>query len=155
MGESRRNPPINTSLYDRDFYLWIEKTVQDLQARRFQAIDLENLIEEIESMGRSERRELQSRLMILIEHLLKLKYWINEKSNNQQGWSHTVIEQRKQIQLVLRNSPSLTGLLPEFWLMAYQDGRELVLAKSELTPDAIPDRPPFSLEDALDTQYWP
>lgn len=143
------------SLYDRDFYLWIEKTVNDLKDKRFEDLDLDNLIEEIESMGRSEKRELASRLMVLIEHLLKLKYWTSERNDNARGWSNTVIEQRKQIQLILRDSPSLKRWLPELWTMAYQDAREVAIAKTGLSSDLIPDTPPFTLDDALNPKYLP
>ncbi|BAZ43928.1 hypothetical protein NIES4102_09310 [Chondrocystis sp. NIES-4102] len=68
-----------SALYNQDFNLWIQKTVSDLKNKDMKAIDWSNLIDEIEGMGKSERRALQSYLERLIEHLLKLKYWTTER----------------------------------------------------------------------------
>ena len=85
------------SLYEQDFYLWIQKTVELLQQGKLGQLDVENLIEEIDSMGKSQRRELKTRLTVLIEHLLKLQYWTTEKEYNARGWLNTIVEQRRQI----------------------------------------------------------
>lgn len=74
-----------TSLYEKDFYLWLEKTIESLQSGEFEQIDLNYLIAELESMGRSEKRELCSRLLVLLEHLLKLQYWEMERANSARG----------------------------------------------------------------------
>ncbi len=86
----------NKILYDQDFYLWIQTTIQHLQERNLEQLDMENLIEEIDSMGRSEKKELKTRLDVLIENLLILQYWIEEKDDNARGWRNTVVEQRRQ-----------------------------------------------------------
>ncbi|MBV9390199.1 MAG: DUF29 domain-containing protein [Chroococcidiopsidaceae cyanobacterium CP_BM_ER_R8_30] len=70
-------------LYEQDFYLWLQQIAQLLKVRNFEEVDWDNLIEEIESMGRSEKRELKSRLIVLIEHLLKLMYWEAERENTE------------------------------------------------------------------------
>jgi hypothetical protein len=69
----------NKTLYEQDFYLWIRTTINQLQARQFERVDLENLLEELASMGRSEKRTIKSLLTRLLEHLLKLKYWQAER----------------------------------------------------------------------------
>lgn len=89
------------------------QTVTALQSKAFDQVDWENVIEEIESMGRSERRELKSRLIALLEYLLKLPYWADERAFNERGWRNTIIEQRRQIQLVLQDSPSLRATLKD------------------------------------------
>ena len=83
-----------STLYDTDFYLWIQHTVEALKQQDWDRVDWDNLIEEVESMGRSEKRELKSRLLVILEHLLKLMFWESEKPQNARGWRNTVIEQR-------------------------------------------------------------
>jgi hypothetical protein len=92
-------------LYDRDFYLWIEDTVARLKARDFEQLDIENLIEEVETLGRSEKRELKNRLDVLLAHLLK-RYYV-EMPENYRGWVDTIDEQRRQVESLLEQSPSL------------------------------------------------
>ena len=146
---------LQSSLYEKDFYLWIEQTVTSLQKKQFQDLDLDNLIAELESMGKREKRELISRLFILIEHLLKLQYWETEKEDNARGWKNTVIEQRKQIEILFRESPSLKQFLPELLPITYQDAREVFLRKSELSETTVPVESPFTLKTILDPNYFP
>lgn len=143
------------TLYEEDFYGWLQETVNFLKQRRFQELDLDNLIEEIETMGRSEKRELESRLTRIIEHLLKLIYWKAEKEYNAQGWRITIIEQRRQIQRLLKDSPSLKRLLSETWLDCYQAAREDTLNKYQLPSELLPIEAPFSLEEILNSDYLP
>jgi hypothetical protein len=142
-------------LYDRDFYLWIQTTTQLLKERRWENIDWENLIEEIESMGRSERKKLKNRLIITIEHLLNLRYWKAEKAYNARGWRGTIVEQRRQIFLSVEDSPSLKSLLKEIFLNYYHIAREDTLRKYQLSSDLFPLYPPFTLEEVLDPNYLP
>jgi septal ring factor EnvC (AmiA/AmiB activator) len=90
------------------------------------------LIEEIETMGRSEKRELESRLTVIAEHLLKLTYWLTEKEANSQGWRSTIVEQRRQVQRLLKESPSLRRLIPEIWIDCYQGQRRYCKKVSSL-----------------------
>lgn len=147
--------PINKTLYEQDFYSWIQTTLQLLQERKFDQLDLENLIEEIDSMGKSERQGLKSRLVVLIEHLLKLKYWTNEKANNARGWRNTVVEQRRQILYTLEDSPSLKPFLEEIFLKSYQDARNDTLKKYQLPRTLFPEDSPFLLSDILDPDFIP
>lgn len=142
-------------LYDRDFYLWIQTTTQLLKERRWENIDWENLIEEIESMGRSERKELKNRLIVTIEHLLKLMYLQAEKTYNARGWRSTIVEQRRQINLSLEDSPSLQSLLKDIFLNCYHIAREDTLRKYQLSSEFFPLDPPFTLAEALDPNYFP
>lgn len=143
-----------SSLYEKDFYLWITSTIQSLKEEQFHELDLTNLIIELESMGKREKRELYSLLLVLIEHLLKLYYWKAEKADNYRGWKNTVIEQRKQVEILLRESPSLKSLLPESLPPLYQDAREIFLRKSELPATLIPMEVPFTLKTILDPDYF-
>lgn len=142
-------------LYEQDFSVWIEKTAKLLKQRRFDEVDWDNLIEEIETMGRSEKKELKSRLIAIIEHLLKLIYWEAEKADNARGWRNTVIEQRNQLELVLEDSPSLKQVLINIFVECYQKERQNNLRKYELSSGMFPVEPCFTLEDVLNHDYLP
>jgi len=146
----------NTSkLYEQDFYLWLQITAKLLKEKQLELVDFDNLIEEIESMGRSEKKELKSRFTTLIEHLLKIKYWQSEKANNARGWRQTIVEQRRQIEYLLEDSPSLRGLLAELLSECYVNARKDILKKYELEAKLFPIEPEFSLEDILNADYIP
>ncbi|MEM9275099.1 MAG: DUF29 domain-containing protein [Cyanobacteria bacterium P01_F01_bin.143] len=130
-------------LYDRDYYLWLETTVQQLKNGSFNKIDLANLIEEVESLGRKERAELRNRLKILFEHLLKLNYWEQEKEWNQRGWNLTIEEQKLQITRLIADSPSLKSHLDVLSQEAYEDALKITKLKTEL--DNLPENNPFDL----------
>jgi hypothetical protein len=146
---------ITKTLYEEDFYLWLQETAKLLKEQEFEKLDLKNLIEEIEAMGRSEKRELENRLTTIIEHLLKLIYWTDEKDYNARGWRGTVIEQRRQLHRLLKDSPSLKRLLPEILPDCYQAAREDTLKKYQLPSAMFPVEPPFTLEEILNSDYLP
>ena len=144
-----------STLYDTDFYLWIQHTVEALKQQDWDRVDWDNLIEEVESMGRSEKRELKSRLLVILEHLLKLMFWESEKPQNARGWRNTVIEQRNQVDLILEDSPSLKPWLTESFVESYAKARQQTLQKYGLPGDRFPTQPPFSLEDVLNANWLP
>jgi hypothetical protein len=94
-------------LYDNDFNRWLEETVKQLRNRRFNEVDWDNLIEEIEDMGKSQRRDLESLITRLLEHLLKLSYWEGEKERSGNQWAAEVVNFRAAINKRLQESPSL------------------------------------------------
>lgn len=153
--ETNYQTQLDRVLYQQDFYLWIQTTTQLLKECRWENIDWENLIEEIESMGRSEKKELKNRLIVTIEHLLKLMYWQAEKAYNIRGWRNIIVEQRRQILLSIEDSPSLKSLLKESFLNCYHIAREDTLRKYQLSSDIFPLEPPFTLEETLDPNYLP
>lgn len=142
-------------LYEQDFYLWIQTTVKLLSEGKLEELDIENLIEEIDSMGRREKKELKTRLIVLIEHLLKLQYWTKEKDYNARGWRNTVVEQRRQIAYSLADSPSLKSILNDVFLECYQDARNDTLRKYQLPSELFPEDSPFSLLEVLDADFLP
>jgi CRISPR/Cas system CMR-associated protein Cmr5 small subunit len=143
------------SLYDIDFQCWLDQTVAQLRAHDFNNLDLENLIEEIESLGRSEKHTISSYLMRLCEHLLKIKYWESEREMCLRGWKREVINFRLQIQEALETSPSLKSFLQDVFVKQYKNGRKLFLNASELDARLIPEEPDFTLEQALDEDWLP
>jgi hypothetical protein len=145
----------NKTLYEQDFYLWIQTTLAILRERKLEQLDIENLIEEIDSMGRSEKKELKTRLVVLIEHLLKLQYWIEEKDDNARGWRNTIVEQRRQIAYTLADSPSLRAILNDVFLPCYQDAKKDTINKYQLPSNLFPEEPPFSLAQVLNADFIP
>jgi hypothetical protein len=143
------------SLYDTDYQCWLDATVTQLKAGNFNHLDLENLIEEIESLGKSDKRAISSYLMRLCEHFLKLRYWESERENCFRGWKLEVANFRLQIQAILKDSPSLKNYLRDNFGLEYRNGRKLFLNASELNANLIPQEPDFTLEQALDEDWLP
>jgi hypothetical protein len=140
------------SLYETDFLRWTEQQAQRILNHDVQGLDWENLGEEIAALGRSEKHELETRLEILLEHLLKRCY-INSTYDNR-GWELTIKEQRKQIRRLLRLSPSLKNYFDEIFHDIYTDARSDV---QDLYPGmAFPETYPFSphLEAILTEPFW-
>jgi len=96
---------MTTSLYDSDILLWVEDTVAKLRVGDFAHLDLENLIDEVESLGISQKKELLNRLITLLEHLLKRMYVFMPNDNN--GWERTIRNQRNKLEALLIQVPSL------------------------------------------------
>lgn len=144
-----------TSLYDVDYQLWLDKTVAQLKTHNFSNLDLENLIEEIEGLGKSDKRAISSYLMRLCEHFLKLQYWEADRDHCFRGWKLEIANFRLQIQALLKDSPSLKNHLYENFGLEYRNGRKLFLNASELNPHLVPEEPEFTLEQALDEDWLP
>ncbi|MEB3160226.1 MAG: DUF29 domain-containing protein [Synechocystis sp.] len=143
---------MNPNLYETDFNLWIEQTVNRLQNGQIQDLDLENLIEEIQSMGRSDKREIYSRLKVLLIHLLKWKYQPQKRSNS---WELTIDEQRDQIKLVIKDSPSLQPYFKENLADCYQDAIRKAAKETGLGKNVFPLECPFTQDQILDPDYFP
>jgi hypothetical protein len=142
------------TLYDRDFLEWVQVTVDKLRAQDFSNLDLENLIEEVDSLGRSQKSELRNRLTILLEHLLKRIYVDLPQEFN--GWERTIREQRRRIFFELEDSPSLKTIWEKYfddaWKFAIKDVRAEYAAKGF----TLPDRWQFSrdIDAILDIDFW-
>ena len=140
------------SLYDRDILLWVEDTVAKLKAHDFESLDLENLIEEVESLGISQKRELLSRLFTLLEHLLKRLYV--DLPNDFHGWERTIRNQRIKLEILLKDVPSLKTIwnarFLEAWAIALKKVRE------DYPQVQFPDSWQFSsdLEAMLSDRFW-
>lgn len=143
------------ALYDTDYQQWLDQTVAQLKAQDFSNLDLENLIEEIESLGRSDKRAISSYLPRLCEHLLKLKYWESERELCFSGWLLEINNFRSEIELILQDSPSLKPFIRERFLSVYQKARKSMVKAIALPPNSIPQEPDFTLEQALDEDWLP
>jgi Domain of unknown function DUF29 len=143
---------INSNLYNEDFYLWIETTAKQLKDGKFAEIDLANLIEEIESMGRSEKRALKSNLLVLLMHLLKYKYQPEKRSNS---WLSTIFEHRRRLKEDLSESPSLKKYFSDVFNESYQDARKQASLETGLSLDTFPVDCPFTTDEILNQDYLP
>ncbi|MGB3308603.1 MAG: DUF29 domain-containing protein [Nodosilinea sp.] len=140
------------SLYEGDFALWLEDVAAKLRSRDFDQLDIDNLVEEVEALGRSDKKEIKSRLVTLLAHLLKRLY-IDSAYDNR-GWEITIREQRKELTLLLEQSPSLRGYFAEVFEAAY------AIALAEVREDyakvTFPNRWSLSqtVDDLLSQVYW-
>ncbi|MFM7572510.1 MAG: DUF29 domain-containing protein [Snowella sp.] len=142
-------------LYDTDYHLWVMETVNYLENKDFDAIDLENLIEEVWDLSRREKKKLKSLLRNLLEHLLKLKYWEFEIIQNQGHWKGEIRTFRKQIKDELENSPSLKRYLLEILDECYQDAREIASDKSQLSINTFSETLIGTMEQILNENWFP
>jgi len=142
------------SLYESDFLLWTQDTVAKLKARDFDHVDLENLLEEIESLGRSEKKEIKSRLTILIEHLLKRLYIDMPQEFN--GWERTIRHQRTEIEFALDDSPSLKALWSSTFDIAFRAALRDVKKEYAKQGYQFPDIWQFGrdIDTMLNTDFW-
>jgi hypothetical protein len=143
------------SLYDTDYNLWVLETVKNLEKRNLDSLDWDNLIEEVLDLSERKKRKMESLLMRLIEHLLKLGYWQSERENNRGHWQGEIRTFRKQIKKELKASPSLKRYLQEIFEESYQDSREIVSDKSQLPIHTFPEKAIASLEQILDENWLP
>jgi hypothetical protein len=142
----------NATLYDTDFYAWANEQAALLRAGRLSEADIENIAEEIESMGRSERRELISRLSVLLHHLLKWRYQPGFRGNS---WRLTVEEQRLQVSDNLNDNPSLRSQLDDAMRRAYRIGRLQAQQETGLDRETFPADCPFTFDEAMNPDFWP
>ena len=138
------------SLYEEDFNLWLRATAQQLRDRQLDQLDFENLIEEIESMGGSQRREIKNRLIILLMHLLKYQYQPDKRSSS---WVGTILEQHDQIEFILVDSPSLKSYYLEIFSDCYNRAVRNASAETKLPVKHFPAASPFLPENVLNSDF--
>ena len=145
--------PAGTS-YDKDVILWSEEQARLLRAGRFSELDIEHLADEIEDVGKSEKRELASRMAVLLAHLLK---WTRQPEIRTNSWRATIIVQRKRIALALKATPSLKSVVrdrdwqEDVWLDAVAQAQK----ETGLAADELPEACPWAMEQAGDQDFWP
>ena len=137
--------------YKKDINAWAYEQARLLRAGRFDLIDVEHVAGEIEDVGKSEQRELTSRMAVLLAHLLKWKY---QPERRGASWERTIRAQRKEISYALDESPSLAPKLQEpHWLdMAW--ARAVAQAVNETGLDCFPDECPWSIQDEVLSESW-
>ncbi|MEA3643961.1 MAG: DUF29 domain-containing protein [Lamprobacter sp.] len=140
------------TVYDEDFYTWTKEQASLMRAQRFEELDLEHLIEEVEDMGKSEKRALQSFLETLLMHLLKWQY---QPAYQGHSWKYTIIEQRKRIQAHLKENPGLKPMLPELIDNAYGYATTAAVRETGLAPESFPEHCPWVYQQLMDAEFWP
>ncbi len=138
------------NLYEQDFYLWTQTISHHLKENNFNEIDTPNLIEEIKCMGRSEKRGLKNRLIVLLMHLLKWQYQPEKRS---ESWRSNISEQRICLETLLEDSPSLQPLLAEVFEDCYQKARLKASDETGIKLNFFPKESPFILEETLKNSY--
>ncbi len=141
-----------SNVYETDFYAWAMEQAALLRSGHVASADIENIAEEIESMGRGEKRELVNRLAVLLLHLLK---WHYQPGYRSPSWTSTVREQRLRLRDHLNDNPSLNAQLDEALTRAYRLAVVGATRETGLPEGAFPKSPPYSFEQAIDDSFWP
>ncbi|GET43815.1 DUF29 domain-containing protein [Microseira wollei] len=143
---------MNPTLYEQDYYLWLEQTAKLLARGQWDEVDIANLVEEIKDMGKSERRALESNLTIVLLYLLKYKYQATHRSNS---WLSSILEHCLRIKKQLKESPSLKPYLEQVFAECYGDGILRAAVETRLQINTFPTNSPFTIEEVLDINYLP
>ncbi len=140
------------SLYQTDFYAWTQEQASLLRNHQWHQLDLLNLIEEIESLGKQQRQELRNRLSVLIGHLLKWEYQPQRRSRS---WYSTIRIQRLDISELLEENPSLKPYLEEALQKAYPKSVVLAVGETDLPDRTFPLECPYSFTEILHSRFYP
>lgn len=141
--------------YEHDFYTWTQEQARALREGRFTELDLEHLAEEIEDMGKSEAKGLQAQIERLIAHLLKWAYQPEARAWQGNSWQASINDARDRINERLTESPGLRPRLPELFRKAYRGGANWAVRETNLPRSRFPSGCPWTLERAMDEQFWP
>jgi Domain of unknown function DUF29 len=139
-------------LYETDFAQWLDQTAQLLKEKRFDELDLDNLVEEIEALNRSEKREVESRLEVLLMHLLK---WHYQPEHQSRSWQSTIQEQKRQLLRLLKDSPSLKNHLAKEVDDCYAIAREKAAEETTIFLENFPEQCPYVIADVLSPDFLP
>lgn len=144
--------PNRLALYDEDFALWSAEQAALIRAGKFDRIDLENVAEEIESLGKSDKRQIRSRLQVLILHLLK---WERQPAERSRSWSSSIRDQRRAILDLVDDSPSLRPYPSAVFEREYPRAREKASEETTIYLHLIPESCPYTIEQILDPDFLP
>ncbi len=150
--EPKTLSPASGRLYKEDFLAWTEETARLLRAGCLDYLDVEHLTEEIESMGRSEWHGLDSRLTVLLLHVLK---WKHQPRRRSRSWESTILTQRLELRRLLRRSPMLRAGLEQAISEVYPDAVKAARVETRLPAGVFPPRSPFTPEQVLDEDFLP
>ena len=149
---------IGNYIYDRDFYTWAMETARAIRERRFEGIEWDAVAEELEDMGKSEKRALESQLERLHAHLLKWRLQSEKRHQDaarERSWRATIRDARMRIEKILKENPGLRPGLPELFSEVYPGGVNWAIAETGLPESLFPSESPWTLDDALDDSFWP
>jgi hypothetical protein len=140
------------SLYEQDFYSWSLHQTQLLREKKFNQVDWDNVIEEIEDLGRSEYRAVVSAIEQLTLHLLK---WQFQPRRRSASWKHSIDKQRIQLERLLEDNPGLKNRLDEMIAKGYKYGRKGAIKETNLSSIVFPETCPYHWNQLLDDQFFP
>jgi len=143
-----------STLYDEDFYAWTQQQALLLQEGKWHDADVPNIAEELETLGRSERHALESRLEVLVTHLLKWRYQPEFRTRSR-SWRLTILEQRRRLLRLLAVSPSLCPVLAAVLHESYPYARRMAQEETGLALVTFPEACPWSMAQVLDSDFWP
>ena len=138
--------------YEEDFVLWTERQAALIRAGRFELVDWENVAEEIESLGVSDRREWGHRLEVLMMHFLK---WQFQPIHRSRSWRSTIRVQRGRIERLLKQSPSLRRQVAALSKEHYASARDMASAETGFAPQTFPEALPYKPGQILDEAFFP
>jgi Domain of unknown function DUF29 len=143
-----------TTSYDKDVILWSQEQARLLRAGRFAELDIEHLADEIEDVGKSEKRELASRVAVLLAHLLK---WNRQPKMRTNSWRSTIKDQRRRVALAISETPSLKTVMrdPVWQEDVWLDARAQARKETGSTEDELPETCPWTMEQAAEEGFWP
>ncbi|BAZ27887.1 hypothetical protein NIES4074_03150 [Cylindrospermum sp. NIES-4074] len=140
------------TLYEVDYLQWLETTVEKLRSQEYSTVDWGNLIEEIEDMGRSERRSLESNLIVIILHLLKWQFQPEQRTGR---WEGSIIEHRRRVKKLLKESPSLKPYLESIFVESYTEAVKQAKAETRLPLETFPMECSYTLANVIDDEFLP
>ena len=143
---------MKNATYDADFYAWTVEQANLLRQGRFADVDIANIIEEIETLGRSEKRELRNRLLVLLAHLLKWQVQPGRRSNS---WKLTITEQRIRLQGHVADNPSLVPSLPDIIVSIWRQVLVKAMRQTGFAEASFPEICPWPPELILDDRFFP
>ncbi len=142
----------DVSLYESDFYSWTQRQAELMRTGRLAEVDLPNLVEEIESLGRAQFHALRSSYRLVLMHLLKMRH---QPERRTPSWTATVVRERTAIEDCLADNPGLRPRRGEAFAAAYPGARREAAAETTLPLRLFPKVCPFSLEQVEDHEHWP
>ena len=143
---------LETSLYERDFCLWVEEQARLLKAGPLRPARHRQSGRRGRGSGRGEKKAVRSNLVVVLKHLLKYRF---QPSRRSRGWLSSIAEHRRRLRNELKTSPSLRRYAREHFEQCYQDSRRQALIETGLAPDAIPLAAPYVVEQVLDPDFLP
>lgn len=140
------------TLYDTDFGLWLSEQINNLQHQKWDSLDIPHLIEELEALNRSNKRELYSYTVVALAHLLKWQYQPLMRTGS---WEASIDNSRKRIARLFKDQPSLKSYLPEILQEAYQEAKEWAHKETRLDINLFSPNSPYSVQEILDSKFFP
>jgi hypothetical protein len=141
------------AMYERDYYGWIQHNVNAIREGRLEDVDWVNVAEELEDMGKSERRALRSQLARLLAHLLKWSYQPERRRSSENSWRATIEHARDSTRELVEENPSAKPELHEFLRAAYRDALAQVVGETNLPKKNFPAACPWSLDQVFDEKF--